>query len=99
RRGAEAGQMTSHGTVEAAGAALGVFRHGTRRRLAIATFAGTIGTGLNYAILPIYLVRAVGLSPTQVGLGMSVAGGIGLVAGFVLGHLADRLGPHWIVVA
>ena len=74
------------------------FPRGPERRVAVASLVDTIGTGLNYSILPIFLVRTVGLSAAQVGLAMSIAGGVGLSAGLAMGVVADRRGPRGVVV-
>jgi MFS family permease len=72
---------------------------GPRGVLGAATLIETLGTGINYALLPFFLIRAVGLTAAQVGAIMSVAGIAALVSGFALGHVADLVGPRWVVVA
>lgn len=64
------------------------------RAMAHATFANTVGGGLWAAGQVLYLTREVGLSPTQVGLGLSVGGAAGLLSVVPLGGLADRFGPR-----
>lgn len=64
-----------------------------------ATFIETIATGLNYALLPFFLVRSAGVSAPGVGVTMSIAGVAGLLAGYLLGHAADRMGPQWVIVS
>ncbi|WP_406068100.1 MFS transporter [Micromonospora sp. NBC_01638] len=67
---------------------------GRLRTLSLATLANTVGTGLWVTGVALYLTRAVGLSPTQVGLGLSIAGLVGLTASVPLGGLADRRDPR-----
>ncbi|MFF5173097.1 MFS transporter [Micromonospora sp. NPDC000089] len=67
---------------------------GPLRTLALATLANTIGSGLWLAGAALYLTRDVGLSPTAVGSGLTVAGLVGLTASVPLGALADRRDPR-----
>ena len=65
------------------------------RRLLAAYFADALGTGLFLPLSVIYLTRIVGLPPTRVGLGLTIAGCIAIVAaplsGSVLGHVDARM--------
>ncbi|MEU5788875.1 MFS transporter [Micromonospora purpureochromogenes] len=67
---------------------------GRLRTLALATLANTVGSGLWLAGAPLYLTRDVGLSPASVGLGLTLAGLLGLTAAVPLGGLADRRDPR-----
>ncbi|MGC4862695.1 MFS transporter [Micromonospora sp. DT68] len=67
---------------------------GHLRTLSLATLANTVGTGLWVTGVALYLTRVVGLSPTQVGLGLTLAGLVGLTASVPLGGLADRRDPR-----
>ncbi len=67
---------------------------GPPRVLALATLVNTIGTGLFMTSSVLYFTRAVGLPAAQVGIGLTVAGLIGLLAGIPVGDLADRRGPR-----
>ncbi|GAA3774436.1 MFS transporter [Micromonospora maritima] len=67
---------------------------GPLRTLALATLANTVGTGLWVAGGALYLTRDVGLSATSVGVGLTVAGLVGLTASVPLGGLADRWDPR-----
>lgn len=67
---------------------------GPRRTLALATFISTIGSGLFMTGAALFFTRSVGLSVTQVGLGMGVAALVGLAAGVPAGRVADRYGPR-----
>lgn len=67
---------------------------GPRRTLALASFVRQIGNGLFLISAAIFFTRSVGLSVTQVGIGMGVAALAGLFAGIPIGHVADRHGPR-----
>jgi hypothetical protein len=69
---------------------------GPVRVLAVATFASRLGRGLFYTILPLYLTRAVGIPAGEVGLGLTLAALLGLLAGLPGGHLADVLGARGV---
>jgi len=64
------------------------------RRLIAATLVNTFGNGVYAAVGALYLTRAAGLSVGHVGIGLTIAGLIGLVASTPLGVVADRLGPN-----
>ena len=67
---------------------------GNLRTLAWATLVNTVGSGLWLAGVALFLTRGVGLSATSVGLGLTIAGLIGLSASVPLGRLADRWDPR-----
>ncbi|MEU9011907.1 MFS transporter [Streptomyces sp. NPDC048479] len=67
---------------------------GSPRILAVAQLVNSLGDGAYYVCSALYFSRIVGLSPAQIGLGLTVAWAIGSVAGVPLGHLADRRGPR-----
>ncbi|GAA1672237.1 MFS transporter [Kribbella yunnanensis] len=64
------------------------------RRLIIATLVNTLGNGVYAAIGVMYLTRVAGLSVAHVGVGLTIAGVLGLVTSTPLGVVADRLGPN-----
>ncbi|ALG10085.1 MFS transporter [Kibdelosporangium phytohabitans] len=64
------------------------------RRLAAAQLTNSIGDGAFYVTSALYFTRVVGLSATQVGLGLTIGWAAGFVAGVPLGHLADQRGPR-----
>jgi MFS family permease len=72
---------------------------GAARILTLNAFVGAIGTGLFLTGSVLYYTRVVGLSNTQVGLGLSVAGLGGLFAAVPTGAIADRLGARRTLVA
>jgi Major Facilitator Superfamily len=67
-----------------------------RRLLAAAQLANSIGDGAYLVCSALYFTHVVGLSAAQVGLGLTVAWGVGFLAGVPLGHLADRRGPRGV---
>lgn len=64
------------------------------RLLLSATAVDTFGSGLNYAILSLFLVRAVGLSGATAGVVIGVAAGIALPGGYLTGRVVDAIGPR-----
>ncbi|GAA2998945.1 hypothetical protein GCM10017559_19540 [Streptosporangium longisporum] len=71
---------------------------GPPRVLALAQLANSIGDGAYYVCSALYFIRIVGLSPAQVGFGLTLAWAVGFVASVPLGHLADRRGPRGTAV-
>ena len=69
---------------------------GARRRLGLATGIYNIGTGMFFTVSVLYFTEGLGLSVTEVGLWLAVAGLIGLFAGVPMGYLADRRGPRGV---
>ena len=69
------------------------------RVMAVATLVTTIGSGAYLVVSVLYFTTEIGLSPTQVGLGLSVAGLAGLVSGVPMGHLGDRVGARELLIA
>ncbi|MFI6361177.1 MFS transporter [Nocardia sp. NPDC050630] len=69
---------------------------GAARALACAVLITAFGNGLYLAGAVLFLTRSVGLSGTDVGIGLTMAGVTGLGAGPVVGHLADRFGAREI---
>ena len=68
------------------------------RTLSLATLIRTFGNGLLTTVEVIYFTFFVGLSPSKVALGLSVAGGMSLLLSVPSGHIADRFGPRDIAV-
>lgn len=71
---------------------------GPLRLLATATLVNTLGNGLFYTSAALFYTRSVGLSPSQVGLGLTIAGLLGLLVGIPTGHLADLRGAREVLV-
>jgi MFS family permease len=72
---------------------------GAARVLTANAFVGSIGTGLFLTGSVLYYTRVVHLSVTQVGLGLSLAGAVGMIASVVTGSLSDRFGPRPTMVS
>lgn len=68
------------------------------RPLSWACLITAVGNGLWYTCWAIFFTRSIGLTPSQVGLGITLGGGLGLVSGPVFGHLADRFGPREVLM-
>ena len=68
------------------------------RALALADLVGSIGWGAFVAGSAVFFTRSVGLSAAQVGIGLSVAGGLGFAAAVPGGRLVDRAGPRRVLV-
>jgi MFS family permease len=62
--------------------------------MAAATLVNTIGTGMLMTASVLYFTRVVHLSAARVGLGLTLAGLVGIAAGVPVGDLADRRGPR-----
>jgi len=67
-------------------------RDPVQRALTFTTMAAALATGLFFTVSALYFTRVIGLSATTVGLGLTVAGGAGVVAAYAGGRLADRFG-------
>jgi hypothetical protein len=51
------------------------------RLLAVAQLTNSVGDGAYYVCSVLYFTRVVGLSPTQIGLGLTLGWGAGFLAG------------------
>jgi MFS family permease len=67
--------------------------------MAVATVVTTVGSGAFLVVAVLYFTRIVELTPSQVGIGMSIAGFAGLVSGVPMGHLGDRYGARELLIA
>jgi len=70
---------------------------GPRRVYSLSVLVGTCGFGLITAAMTLYATRVVHLSPAKTGLGLSIAGLVGLLSAVPMGDLADRRGPRAMV--
>jgi MFS family permease len=77
---------------ELAGKVIPAERH--LRILAGSTLINTFGNGLFMTVDVIYFTTIVGLSPAQVALALSIAGGLAMTLSVPAGHIADRFGPR-----
>jgi Major Facilitator Superfamily len=68
-------------------------------RLAAMALTDAIGTGLFIAGSAVYFVQVIRLTPAEVGLGLSLAGLMGVVSAVPLGMVADRIGAPRLLVA
>jgi len=68
------------------------------RTMALATLVNTAGSGMYLVVAVLYFTRIVGLSPYEVGLGLTIAGLFGLLSGVPLGHLGDRIGARELII-
>ncbi len=64
------------------------------RLLAAAQLAGSLGDGAFLTCSVLFFTRIAGLTPAQVGLGLTIGWAVGSVAGVPLGRLADRHGAR-----
>lgn len=69
------------------------------RALVAATLVSTSGDGLYIAASALFFVRALHLPISQVGLGLTLAGIVGLPAGIAAGRLADHHGARQVTIA
>lgn len=68
------------------------------RVLAQAQLVNSVGDGAFYVASALYFSGVVGLSVTEIGVGLTVGWATGLSAGVPVGRLADRLGPRAVAV-
>jgi MFS family permease len=68
------------------------------RVMALATLINVTGNGIYMVVAVLYFTRIVGLSPTQVGVGLSIAGLCGLLSGVPMGHIGDRVGGRELII-
>ncbi len=68
------------------------------RTMALATLVNTAGSGMYLVVAVLYFTRIIGLSPTEVGVGLTIAGLFGLLSGVPLGHLGDRIGARELII-
>jgi hypothetical protein len=73
-------------------------RDPSQRRLLAASFADALGTGLFLPLSVLYLTRIVGLSPTRVGLGLTIAGCLAIAAAPLSGSLLGRFDARKVVL-
>ncbi len=71
---------------------------GPPRTLALAQLISRTGDGAYYVTAALFFTRVAGLSPAQLGMGLTFAWTVALVLGVPLGHLADRRGVRGTAV-
>ncbi|WP_369173677.1 MFS transporter [Streptomyces sp. R28] len=67
--------------------------------LALSTLARSTGNGVVVAVIVLYLTRSVGIDATRVGLGLTVAAVVGMVASIPAGHATDVIGARNTAIA
>jgi MFS family permease len=72
---------------------------GAQRIIVFSGLVDALGTGLFLAVSTLFFVNQVGLSATQVGLGLSVAGAVGFFASVPVGSLGDRFSARNVLIA
>lgn len=65
----------------------------------IATLVLSIGGGAWYTCWAIFFTRSLGIPAAQVGIGLTIAGIVGMPAGSVVGLIADRVGSREVLIA
>jgi hypothetical protein len=68
------------------------------RALTPVTLVNTFGNGLFYTTSALFFTRFVGMTPTQLGIGLTIAGVCGVIAGPPLGWLADRCDARLVLM-
>ncbi len=80
-----------------------LLRDPLERALASAVAAMSLSRGMFFAVSALYFTRGVGLSPAVVGIGLTLAGGVGVLASYAGGRLSDRCGAdrlqQWALAA
>jgi hypothetical protein len=66
------------------------------RSLTLSTMAFALSSGVFYTVSALYFTRVIGLGATTVGLGLGIAGGVGVLAAYGAGWLSDRVGAHHV---
>lgn len=70
----------------------------TLRRLLTVTLVDTLGRGAFFTLTTLYLTLIVGLEPVTVGIGLTIAGAVGVASSLVFGHLSDRFSARRMLV-
>ncbi|MFJ4095864.1 MFS transporter [Kitasatospora sp. NPDC089913] len=68
------------------------------RRLVLMGLVNSVGDGLFVTVSVLFFTRSIGLTPTSVALGLTVAGVCGVFAGVPMGRLADRVGSKRLLL-
>jgi MFS family permease len=71
---------------------------GPKRIFAFAILVNSAGNGMFMASSALYFTRVVHLPTGLVGLGLTIAAAVGLLAGVPIGDLADRRGPREVFI-
>ncbi|MFB7671555.1 MFS transporter [Kitasatospora purpeofusca] len=68
------------------------------RGLVLMALVNSVGDGLFVTVNVLFFTRSIGLTPTSVALGLTVAGVCGVFAGVPMGRLADRVGSRQLLL-
>lgn len=71
----------------------------TLRGLLWVTLINTLGRGAFFTLTTLYLTLIVGMTPVEVGIGLTVAGAVGVCSSLAFGHLADRFRARVMLTA
>jgi MFS family permease len=69
------------------------------RALTWSTVAASLAKGVLYGVSALFFTRVIGVSAATVGVGLTIAGGVGVSAAFVAGYLSDRVGAPRVLLA
>lgn len=73
--------------------------HPVAAALTRSAMASAFANGLFYTVSALFLVRVAGFTVAQVGVGLTVAGAVGMVSSLTAGYLCDRYGPVPVLLA
>ena len=68
------------------------------RGLVASTLVGALGRGVFFTLTVLYFTRFVGFDPIAIGVGLTIAGGVGVATSMLGGTLADRFGAKPVLV-
>lgn len=74
------------------------FADGPRRRLAVASFVDSLGTGMFLPVMVLFFTRSAGLGVGTVGLGLTVGGVASVAVTPLAGRVLDRYDPRLALV-
>ncbi len=69
------------------------------RALTSATATSSFANGVFYAVSALFFTRVAGLSVATVGLGLSIAGAVGVAGALLAGWVCDAVGAHRVLLA
>lgn len=71
----------------------------TAAALTTSAMAASFSNGIFYSVSIVFLTQIAGLSTGTIGLGLTLAGAVGLLASFAAGYLADLVGARRVLIA
>ncbi len=79
-----------------------LLRHAVVRRMGAASLTSTFGNGMTMTLSALFFTRIVGLSASKVGLGLTLAGAVGVFVSVRVGPIVDRYGARevftWVLL-